>query len=328
MNCALEYLAANYDRLGLERLGLPLRPTCVMLTPRFRLSRHIVVLVLARGDAVLVAKLPRAARDGGALAREARVLVSVQRALAGHDAGTAPALVCFDDQTAYPLLLETALSGVPMSPPLVRRDRDALVACVVTWLGRLAARTRTTPAGGDAWYDRLVCSPLHALASRAGAEVRTMIDRTLERAEPLRFASLPLVLEHGDLGHPNLLRQADGRLGVLDWECGRSAGLPAHDLFFFLAYAALAGRRRGGDGERLADLRAAFFGPRPWAWAAGERYAAQIGIDAALLRPLLAVSCARAVAASYAPSGSIPRRAVDAYQRMMSLWRCAVGGAA
>jgi aminoglycoside phosphotransferase len=324
VNPVSSYIAAHHERLGLERLGIRRRPSCLLLTPRFRLSRHIIVLVLApcRREPVLVAKLPRLAGDSGALAREARNLRAVEPALAGHGEGTAPALVAFHDDVAYPLLLETALGGRPLSPAAVRRNRDGIVARVAVWLERLAAATAAMPRD-DTWYERLVSVPLLSLAASPGQapEVRSMVERTLEHAEALRATSLPLVFEHGDLGHPNLLCQADGRLGVLDWESAESAGLPAHDLFFFLAFAAMAGHRATGDRRSVSSVRAAFFGARPWAWPVVERYGLRLGIDAALLRPLLAVSCARVVAASGGPSRPTRRPASDAAGRHMLLWR-------
>lgn len=326
MNVIASYLTAHRERLGLDRLGVPPKPTCLLLTPRFRLSRHVIALVLeARGKRpLLVAKLPRLAGDGGALAREATALRAVERALSDGDAGTAPRLIAFDDQATYPLLLETAISGKALSPAAIRRDRDRAVDEVLAWLERLALATACRPKADD-WYDQLVVAPLRGLASAGGrdSELRTMVDRTIELAEPLRAARLPLVLVHGDLAHPNLLRQGDGRLGVLDWERGELAGLPAHDLFFFLAYAAMAASN--GDGGRLAGVRAAFFGPRPWAWRVAERYAERIGLDPALLPTLLAVCSGRAVAASGAPSPlARPATARDATARHMLLWRLAL----
>jgi hypothetical protein len=332
VNVVTTYLTAHRERLGLDRLGVPARPTCLLLTPRFRLSRHVIALVLGgRGQQpVLVAKLPRLAGDGGALAREATALRAAERALNDGDAGTAPRLIAFDEHVPHPLLLETAIGGRPLSPAAVRRDRDGAVADVAAWLERLALATARR-ARDDEWHERLVAAPLRALAAGAGAgsEVSTMAERTLELAAPLRSARPPLVLVHGDLAHPNLLRQGDGRLGVLDWERGELSGLPAYDLFFFLAYVAMAAPDEEGDGGRLAGVRAAFFGERAWAWPVVERYADAIGLERALLPTLLAICSARAVAATGAPS-PLGRQvsARDATARHMLLWRHALDGSA
>ena len=102
-----------------------------------------------------------------------------------------------------------------------------------------------------------------------------------------------------------------GQLSVLDWERGDPAGLPAQDLFFFLAHAALVGVRH----RRERTLHAAFFGSQPWAWEMAERYARCLAFDTELLSPLLAVCCARA----------LERVGTE---RMMPLWRWLLEGAA
>jgi hypothetical protein len=257
-----------------------------------------------------VGKLPRLAGDGGALASEARNLRAVERALPGGDTGTVPSVVAFDGDPAYPLLLEKALVGRALSPAAVRGDRDRIVGAVEAWLRRLGAATAARPRDED-WYERLVSEPLRELARAPGqtAAVQEMVARTLGAAEVLRAWDLPLVFEHGDFCHPNLVLLADGRVGVLDWERADPAGLPAYDLLCFLAYAAWT-RRRVRDRE--AGMRAAFFGRRSWAWRAAERYTDSLGIDRVLLAPLLAVSCARALARS-APAA-----------RLVPLWRDAL----
>jgi aminoglycoside phosphotransferase len=315
VNVVAEYLAAGRERLGLARFGVPRRPECVLLTPRFRRSRHIVVLVLGPGgrEPVLVAKLPRLAGDGAAVAREARNL----RAARAAPAGTAPELVAHRDEPGHPLLLQTALAGRPLGPAAVRHDRDGAVAAVTGWLERLAAATATFPPD-NGWYERLVAAPLRTLAARGGRE-RDWARATLAAAEPLREAALPLVLAHGDLGHPNLLLTPHGRLGVLDWERAEPRGLPVGDLVFFLAYAAAAGR--GDHRARVARLRAAFAGPRGWAWQAIERHADALGIERRLVAPLVAVSCARV-----ALDGG-PPAALDAAARHLELWEPALRAA-
>jgi aminoglycoside phosphotransferase (APT) family kinase protein len=301
MNPVAAYVAAQHEQLGLDRLGIPRRPSCVLVTPRFRRSRHVIALVLGERPPapVLVGKLPRRTGDAAGLAREAENLRAVGRALSDD---SVPAVVAFEEELPRPLLLEKALPGTPLSRAALRRDRrHSSAEAVAGWLERLALATARTP-DGNAWYERLVREPLRSVAT-AEPQLRGVVELTLERAGQLLDASLPLVFEHGDLCHPNLLISDDGRVGVLDWERGQPAGLPGFDLFFFLAYAADGGRHRVTD---------AFFGRNPWAWQIAGSYAERLGIDRTLLRPLLAVSCARAIA-SGAPAA-----------RHMLLWRHAL----
>jgi aminoglycoside phosphotransferase len=282
VNQVATFVEDHHEQLGLERLGIARRPSCVLLTPRFRRSRHVIALVLAEERPALVGKLPRRAGDSAGLEREAQNLRAVGRALNG----SVPTVLAFDDGPPRALLLETALPGEALSPAALRRDRRRASAnAVAAWLERLALATVHTP-DDDGWYERLVCRPLR-FTGAAAPELRRLAELTLGRSTVLLDAQLPLVFEHGDLCHPNLLVREDGGIGVLDWERAEPDGLPAHDLFFFLAYAADAGR------GALVD---AFFGRRAWAWELAESYAERLNIDGALLRPLLAVSCARAIA--------------------------------
>jgi len=80
MNTVLEFLEANWQRLHLEPYGLEAgRMSCIILTPRFRASRQVVVLVLPRHQpqAALVAKLPRLPETRASLAMEAANLQAV-----------------------------------------------------------------------------------------------------------------------------------------------------------------------------------------------------------------------------------------------------------
>ncbi len=85
MNIALAFLMQNWERLSLERFGVPSRLSYVMATPRFRSSSHVIFLILADGlpDPILVVKVPRLPGDTDGLDREAANLRMVQAVLPG-----------------------------------------------------------------------------------------------------------------------------------------------------------------------------------------------------------------------------------------------------
>ena len=321
MNVVERYVEDHREALGLDALGVPRAAASLLLTPRFPLSRHIVMLLLDGERPVLVAKLPRVAGDGAALAREAANLRIAHTAAAGTGAAV-PRLVAFDEEQPHPLLLETAIAGRPLSPAALRRDRGRAVAAMAACLGEVAERT-AGPAD-DGWYGPLVREPLERLAAlaRGDRDVAAAIAATLELTAGLAGARLPRVLEHGDLAHPNLLALADGRVGVLDWEAGTSRGLPLHDLVFFLGYVATtAARRRAGHAQAIA---AAFAQPGGWAWPVLAEYARRLAIGANLLGPLVVASAARAVAALPDREGGIRSIGDGPWllgSRQMTLWR-------
>ncbi|MCL4237496.1 MAG: hypothetical protein KJ047_04530 [Anaerolineae bacterium] len=332
MNTALAFLREHRARLALDQWGVPERLTSVVLTPRFAASRHVIVLLLPAGRAepVLVAKLPRLAGDGAALAHEADVLRMLQ---AGRPGGldSVPAVIAFEEVGGYPLLVETALVGPPLDRAAVRRDPARACALGVEWLADVAAPSRGTL--DEAAFARLISGPLAAFAADfpLGREDETLLTATQAAAEWLRGAGLPLVLEHGDLSHPNLILRAGGGLGVVDWELAQLAGLPAHDLFFFLTYVAFARQGARATVAQVRAFRGAFFGRDAWARPHALEYAARLGLASEWLGPLF-VLCwaryatqlwARVSAAEGAPAANGERAAWLRDNRYYVLWQVA-----
>jgi aminoglycoside phosphotransferase len=294
MTAVAAYLDAHRDELDLDARGVPPAPGCVVLTPRFRASRHVITLVFGdRGpQPVLVAKAPRVADDADRLAHEAAMLEAAKRATA-QSATAAPVRLAFDRSLRWPLLLETALPGRPISPAAVRREPRGTVGRVAGALGALAEATaRMAPPG---WYRSLIEQPLTALAAGGTAATAELVGTTLAVLEPLRRARVPLVLEHGDVSHPNLLLLPDGRIGLLDWERARDGGLPVSDLMFFLAYAARAQRQ---------EREEAFGGARGWAIDHLVEYADRLGLRRDQL-PLLMLAASALAAAEDATGAAL-----------------------
>ncbi len=189
---------------------------------------------------------------------------------------------------------------------------------------------------GDAgWYDRLLEAPLERFRREAPDELDAdaLVARAHRRLRPLRGAGLPLVFEHGDLGHPNLVLRPDGHLAALDWERSEEFGLPGHDAVFLLTYLAEAGRGAFAMDDRRRAVDGAFFGPRAWARDALAVHLARRGVDRGLLPPLVLACWARSacglldrLAGPALPQGAgAPPRAGDAAtvvaDRDVALWR-------
>jgi hypothetical protein len=179
---------------------------------------------------------------------------------------------------------------------VVRAELDAALDAAFDFVGSLP---RTGSTGTDPlWFSRLLERPLRRVAqlAPAGAPVPELVSRTLDLLQPLRTADLPLVFEHGDLGHPNLLLTHDGRLAAVDWERSEPYGLPGHDFSFFLQYVAES-RRNVFDrrGQRCA-FDEAFTGHQAWARPILERHLADLDVDRSLLPLLTVASWARSSA--------------------------------
>jgi aminoglycoside phosphotransferase (APT) family kinase protein len=299
MNLVLDYLALNRDRLGLDRYGVPRRLRCVLLTPRFRASSHVVFLLMPEESQIpaLVAKLPRRAGMSPALVREAAALRAIQARRAAAP-GSVPELVAFEPHRSHMLLVETAIAGLPLHPDVVRRSPSGAACDAIGWLLDVHRRSAAPSIEDPAWFERLVTGPLDYLAATLGPTGggAWLVERTRELAEPLRQAALPLVLAHGDFAHPNLIRLPRGGLGAVDWELGEMGGLPAGDFFLFMAYAAGASARARSAAAIASSFHAVFCGAGAWGRPFLHRYFAEAGLDATWARPLCALAFARSLA--------------------------------
>ena len=296
MNLVERLLTARRDQLGLDRLDLPADVSCVLVTPRFRTSRHVVALVAPAGShqVRVVAKLPRRADDDAGLRREYANL-SRLRDLWPEGRGSYPEALLLEYVDGQPVLIETAVRGKALHHRAVRKDPRRAIALVERWLDGMPV-TGTSRDDG-AWFDRTLAAPLRDFAARAvlGDETRRLVDETLRIVGPLADARFPFVFEHGDLTHPNLLLGPGDRVGVVDWELSRPHGLPVHDYCLFLAFVAFSLARVHDRDGQVRAFESAFAGPRPWALALIARRLEGLSVDPELLVPFVVACWARYV---------------------------------
>jgi aminoglycoside phosphotransferase (APT) family kinase protein len=294
MNSVLTFLNQHRQRLDLARYGVQGSLSCLLLTPRFRASSHVIVLILAarQAEPLLVAKIPRLAQVTASLVREATNLQQIQaRRPGGFD--SIPRLVTFEPHGDRPLLIETALPGCALDPALVRTRPEHWCALVTNWLievHRASAAQPTEPS----WLDQIE-QPLRRFADQFHwtADERSLVDRTLAWLATLRRMEFPMVFAHGDLSHPNLLWMGKDQIGVLDWEMATPHGLPACDLFFFLTYVAFARQTAHTPTAALTAFQAAFWSGNAWAPTWVRTYAAALQLPVQALTPLFVVGWLR-----------------------------------
>ena len=299
MNAVLTYLARNRQRLSLQQCLPASRLSCVLATPRFRSSSHVINFILSEGvpDPILVVKVPRIPGDDDRLIREAANLRTVHAArYGGFD--SIPRLVACEEYLGHRLLIETALPGDSMSAALRRRQSESSIEAALAWLIELHQRTTQQSAHVTGWTERLIDEPLEQFMQTM--PLRTdelhLIDQTRAITRVLRNRDVPLVFEHGDLGPPNILLSKRGGLGVVDWELAQPSGLPAVDLFFLLTLIGFARRRASSPAECVAAFHQTFFGESPWARPYIDRYAHRMQLGPELLTPLFVLCWGRYVA--------------------------------
>jgi len=298
MNVVTRFLQENWHRLPVEQFGAPKRLSCVVATPRFKASRHIIFFVIAEGDPqpILVAKVPRRSGDNSRLDLEAFNLNAIQNSRpAGFD--SIPRVIAYENFDEDRLLIETMLNGRAMNRTYARRVYESCIETVTDWLVDMQAATMTPSIDDAGWFERLVEQPLQRIKERLPLSLADehLIDRTQKLTMPIQFHELPLVFEHGDLSHPNVLLLAKGGTGVVDWELAEPRGLPATDFFFFMNYIAFARVNAERNEEYLAAFQRAFFGHEAWARPFIDNYVRQVPLPSEVLLPLFVLTWARYV---------------------------------
>jgi aminoglycoside phosphotransferase len=285
-------LQERLAELDLQGDSVDSRSSVVLLTPKHATSNSVVAVVVARGTSKpsLIVKIPRLGEPSAALAREAAILRRLERERPGG-VPNIPRVIAFLDEPGRQLLIETALEGPALDERVVRRHPHAWLERVLTWLEALPQSASRDVAGA---HERLLQRPLQEFAARhTTVEVATLVAETLELVSPLRDSDMPLVVEHGDLRHPNLVRMARERVGVVDWELAEPDGLPLNDLFAFLAYVAVAMRKATTQQHQARAFSDAFVNEKDWVQQAIRAYAQRLELDSSLVTPLFVACWAR-----------------------------------
>ena len=309
--------------------------TRLLVTPRFRTSRHVVRLQDDSGaqPSRLVVKLPRIATDTSGIAHEAAVLNELaERWPAGR--GTFPEVRALQLHSGYPALVETQVPGAVLTHRQAARQPEQSLRVVRRWIEGLPVTGSTATDPG--WFDRLVEQPLRELVAHSDPRLglATLARHTVRAAAVLKAAELPLVFEHGDVTCPNILVDGFDRVGLVDWELAEPRGLPGTDMLHFLAFASFAGAGVHDVPRQVLAFGDAFFGPRPWAADAARGHLRRRGVDDRLLEPLLVTAWGRyaakiaprlqRLAASVDSDGGDLVSYVAARDRDVAIWRSLV----
>jgi aminoglycoside phosphotransferase (APT) family kinase protein len=295
VNFVESFIQEHAADLGLDRYAVRKPVRALLITPQFASSRHVIGLVLSeRPDTIaLVAKIPRRTPDSWAIRHEADLLRRLHALWPGAG-NSAPQVVTLREWRGRHVLIETAVNGQVMRHgQFGRRVRRYLPTCM-EWLASLPVTGRTSQRTG--WYDKLLELPLRRLERlfESDATERGLLTKTRRSLAPLHDCDLPLVFEHGDFSVPNLLWQRRSRsLGVIDWELAHDAGLPGHDVEFFLAFVASARAGVSGRAGEVDAFRDAFLMPEGWARLLLRQHLEATGVDADLVDLLLLASRAR-----------------------------------
>lgn len=204
-----------------------------------------MLLFCADGEPCLVAKLGRSADAEPALLAEHAALLEVWSTDPRTVTAQLPRPIALDRIAGKLMLLASALPGVPMTtsyylPGHVRRRRRVAAdfAAAGTWLARFQDETRTGtadlgPAAFGEWVEPVFRR--YEAAVGWGDWEPGLMAHLANLCRRLSGARVPVVAVHGDYAPGNILVAAGRVSGVVDWELGRTAGLPFSDVFKFAA---------------------------------------------------------------------------------------------
>lgn len=251
----------------------------LLLTGGQRSINKAVGLPFAKGAGApaAVVKFARVAAADAALVREAATLRLVERDRPG--ATRVPRLLAEGRRAGRHALAESAVHGEPLIAALTPATHEQLAIRVGEWLVDLAGGDEG-PTRGQ-WWPRLIGQPLERFERNFGAVIAS--DSLAELRRQLeRIGELPEACEHRDCSPWNIVLDANGSPGLLDWESAEPHGLPGLDLAYFLANCAFvlddaleSGRTRESY-ARLLDPST----PRGAVTArCAERYCTRVGIS-------------------------------------------------
>lgn len=269
-----------------------------LVTPRFSSSRAVIGVSTRDGGRHLdrVAKVARRPTDDVMIIDEAAHLDDLLRRTGPFPGAPArPSVVVRGSRS---VLIEDAVDGRPLDRRAVRRDPLGALAAGRRWIEGLPIAAATRPAE-DGRAEELISRSLSAISTGTG-------HRAVRRAEvagragvllaPLVAERLPVVFEHGDLSHPNVMCLPDGSLGVVDWERARPKGLPVHDLTSFVTYVVESVEQPDGP-VALAEVVGRALQPHGWAWPEVAAHTERLGVARRLVPLLVLASWTRRVAA-------------------------------
>jgi aminoglycoside phosphotransferase len=296
MNALLELLREHVQQSDLPSGATIDNLSCVFLTPRFRTSSHIIIFVLDEKNRspVLLAKVPRLPGADGQLQREARNLRCAQRSREGGYRSI-PRVVAFEENSGHRFLVETVVPGRPVRPDTIRLRPEETIQATIDWLFDFQSASAADSQPLEKLLGGRVAEQL-AILDRflpESGEERAALETTWSEIEVLAQSGLCTVFEHGDFSPPNILRDGEGNIGIVDWELAEPQGVPLTDVLFFLTSAAFARARAGNGQRRVRAFQNAFYGDDPWACKFVGQFCERFEIDPDLVRPLMVLCWAR-----------------------------------
>lgn len=225
--------------------GFPRVTSAIVIGVDYDCAAKVTLLMFgADGLPALVVKLARRPASEPALVCEHETLTRLWSARARGVTAELPRPLGLERVAGRLALISTVVPGTALTigyytpghvrrPGLVARDFEL----AGSWLARFQRETRSATAvlGADAFEEwiRPTVERYRAEVGWSGWESSLLSDRLPRLCQLLAGTAVPVVAVHGDYAPGNILLTGGRVTGVIDWELGRSAGLPFSDLFKF-----------------------------------------------------------------------------------------------
>ncbi|MFL5737424.1 MAG: aminoglycoside phosphotransferase family protein [Actinomycetota bacterium] len=195
------------------------------------------------GNPTVAAKIARREPADRSLAQEHAVLSQLWRLDTRAIRSCVPRPIALERIRGRLAMITSALPGGPMSAryytPGHVADRAAVAEdfhAASAWLRRLEEDTRSGATRLDAMSLEAWTRPVFDRYRQEigwGDPEERLLAMILERGSDLFGTALPITAVHGDYWMGNLLLSGGAITGVVDWELGRTAGLPFADIYKF-----------------------------------------------------------------------------------------------
>lgn len=241
-------IGAVRDRANLiaANLGLPQVTGGIVIAVDYAPAAKATLLLFGPdGLPLLVAKLARRADGERALVAEHDVLTTLWSVRPRTVSAELPRPLALERVAGRLMLLCTAVRGAPLTiryytpghvrhPDLVAQD----FALAGAWLSRFQEETSggTMMLGRDTFGEWIRPTLLRYRAEVGWSDWESgLLDHLSNLSGAFSGTCVPVMAVHGDYAPGNILLETGRVSGVVDWELGRSAGLPFSDLFKFAA---------------------------------------------------------------------------------------------
>ncbi|MDA2912734.1 aminoglycoside phosphotransferase family protein [Acidobacteriia bacterium AH_259_A11_L15] len=184
-----------------------------------------------------------------------RNILSYLQTRSGLSATSVPRVILCEKITDRWVLVQSVLEGRPMVAAMTRDGRPELegaasnLRLAADWLAQLHTATRARTAAIDSLLKQHALNTIQEFASifDLSKSERNYLNGLGDRLDAATGGGVSV--QHGDFCRHNILVSRNSRrteVAVIDWTFSKRAGLPLHDLFFFLTTYFLQVRKHHG----------------------------------------------------------------------------------